>query len=30
MLIKNYFIQTFGSNVVRFSLHWCKWRIFCA
>jgi len=25
----NYVIQTFGCNIVGFSLRRCKWRIFC-
>jgi len=29
MLMKNCFIQIYGCNIVRFSLHRCKWLIFC-
>jgi len=27
--MKNYFIQIYVCNIVRFLLHWCKWSIFC-
>jgi len=25
--MKSYFVRTFGRNIVRVSLHRCKWRI---
>ena len=29
ILVKNYFIQTFGYNIVGSAVHRCKQRIFC-
>jgi len=30
ILKKNYFIQIYECNIMRFSFHRCKWCIFCS